>query len=221
MQFGIQRGAVAQKLNADIAVLVVKALDEVLGEQLHDGSHLFQRALPVLGRESIEIHRCYAKFIAVVGNILEHRRTFFVSCGAGQAAVFRPAAIAVHDALWESGEITTSMSDYEKARVYFTWICDNCVYDYTAGDSSLSHIAYSLFENGTAVCDGYTGAYNLLLKLEGIDCTALSNNSHIWTVATLDGTDYHIDTTWGDSGPAPNYDYFAMTAEESWQHHSW
>ena len=60
-----------------------------------------------------------------------------------------------------------------------------------------------------------------LLKLEGIDCTALSNNSHIWTVATLDGTDYHIDTTWGDSGPAPNYDYFAMTAEESWQHHSW
>ena len=64
------------------------------------------------------------------------------------------------------------MSDYEKARVYFTWICDNCVYDYSAGDSSLSHIAYSLFHNGTAVCDGYTGAYNLLLKLEGIDCTS-------------------------------------------------
>ena len=131
------------------------------------------------------------------------------------------AAIAVHDDLWERGEITASMTDYEKAQVYFTWICDNCVYDYSAGDSSLSHIAYNLFENGTAVCDGYTGAYNLLLKLEGIDCTALSNSSHIWTVATLDGTEYHIDTTWGDSGPAPNYSYFAMTAQESWQHHSW
>ena len=46
-------------------------------------------------------------------------------------------------------------------------------------------------------------------------------SSHIWTVATLDGTEYHIDTTWGDSGPAPNYSYFAMTAQESWQHHSW
>ena len=151
--------------------------------------------------------------------------TFSAASAGDQILTYRDAAmeaaIAVHDALWESGEITTSMSDYEKARVYFTWICDNCVYDYTAGDSSLSHIAYNLFENGTAVCDGYTGAYNLLLKLEGIDCTALSNNSHIWTVATLDGTDYHIDTTWGDSGPAPNYDYFAMTAEESWQHHSW
>ena len=131
------------------------------------------------------------------------------------------AAIAVHDQLWESGALNASMSDYEKARVYFTWICDNCVYDYGAGDHSLSHIAYSLFENGTAVCDGYTGAYNMLLKLEGIDCTALSNSSHIWTVATLDGTEYHIDTTWGDSGPTPNYDYFAMTPEVSRQHHSW
>ena len=131
------------------------------------------------------------------------------------------AAIAVHDQLWESGALNASMSDYEKARVYFAWICDNCVYDYGAGDHSLSHIAYSLFENGTAVCDGYTGAYNMLLKLEGIDCTALSNSSHIWTVATLDGTEYHIDTTWGDSGPTPNYDYFAMTPEVSRQHHSW
>ena len=151
--------------------------------------------------------------------------TFSAASAGDQILSYRDAAmeaaIAVHDSLWEDGTITPSMTDYEKARVYFTWICDNCVYDYSAGDSSLSHIAYNLFENGTAVCDGYTGAYNLLLKLEGIDCTALSNSSHIWTVATLDGTEYHIDTTWGDSGPAPNYSYFAMTPQESWQHHSW
>lgn len=151
--------------------------------------------------------------------------TFSAASAGDQILSYRDAAmeaaIAVHDSLWESGAITSSMTDYEKARVYFTWICDNCVYDYSAGDSSLSHIAYNLFANGAAVCDGYTGAYNLLLKLEGIDCTALSNSSHIWTVATLDGTEYHIDTTWGDSGPTPNYGYFAMTAQESWQHHSW
>ena len=151
--------------------------------------------------------------------------TFSAASAGDQILSYRDAAmeaaIAVHDSLWEDGTITSSMTDYEKARAYFTWICDNCVYDYSAGDSSLSHIAYNLFENGTAVCDGYTGAYNLLLKLEGIDCTALSNSSHIWTVATLDGTEYHIDTTWGDSGPAPNYSYFAMTPDESWQHHSW
>ena len=105
--------------------------------------------------------------------------------------------------------------------MYFTWVCDNCVYDYGASDNSLSHIPYRLFTQGTAVCDGYTGAYNLLLKLEGIQCTALSNNEHIWTVAVLDGTQVHIDTTWADSGSVIDYTYFAMTPSQSWNQHPW
>ena len=131
-------------------------------------------------------------------------------------------AVAVHDQLWADGRLTEDMTETEIARVYYTWICENCVYDYGAGDASLSHIPYNLFENGSAVCDGYTGAYNMLLKLEGIDCYALSNTGHIWTVANLDGTEVHIDTTWGDSGStAVDYAYFAMTPAESWQAHPW
>lgn len=131
------------------------------------------------------------------------------------------AAIGVHDELWNSGTITAAMSQYEKARVYFDWICDHCAYDYSADDNSISHLPYAVFKNGKAVCDGYTGAYNLLLKLEGIHCTALGNDNHIWTVATLDGTEYHIDTTWGDaSGPAGDQ-FFGMTAAQSWNYHSW
>ena len=122
------------------------------------------------------------------------------------------AAIAVHDHLWQNGTITAGMSELEKARAYYTWICDNAYYDYRATDTSLSHSAYSLFTMGAAVCDGYTAAYNLLLKLEGIDCTTASTADHIWTVAQLDGTLYHIDPTWGDqTGRFANYTYFAMT----------
>ena len=131
------------------------------------------------------------------------------------------AAAAVHDAMWESGLINASMTELEKARVYYQWICDNCAYDFRAGDDSISHIPYNLFENGLAVCDGYTGAYNLLLKLEGIACGALANDTHIWTVATLDGVEYHIDTTWGDTGSVISYDYFAMTEEQSRAYHDW
>ena len=150
----------------------------------------------------------------------------FSAAGAGdRVQEYRAAAIetaiAVHDELWNSQQITPHMTELEKARVYYTWICDNCVYDYQAGDESLSHTPYSLFTLGTAVCDGYTGAYNLLLKLEGIECTSLSNSSHIWTVATLDGTEYHIDTTWGDSGRVINYNYFAMTEAQSRAEHPW
>ena len=78
-----------------------------------------------------------------------------------------------------------------------------------------------MFHNGKAVCDGYTGAYNLLLKLEGIDCYALPNATHIWTVAVLDGKTVHIDTTWGDQGATAAEEYFAMTPEQSYTLHPW
>lgn len=130
------------------------------------------------------------------------------------------AAIAVHDRLWAEGVLRSDMTELEKARVYYGWICGNCTYDYQAGDDSLSHIPYNLFASQTAVCDGYTGAYNLFLKLEGIACSTVIQGDHIWTAATLDGAEYHIDTTWGDSGSEVSYDYFAMTPRQSQRVHA-
>ncbi len=130
-------------------------------------------------------------------------------------------AIEVHDMLWETGALTYGMSEYEIARTYYAWLCDNCRYDSAASDTSLSHTAYGALVKGVAVCDGYTGAYNLLLKLEGIRCRALFNTSHIWTVARLDGIEYHIDTTWGDQFGAVDMSYFGMTAAQSRAKHAW
>ena len=132
-------------------------------------------------------------------------------------------AVAVHDELWETGQLSEDMSQLEIARVYFLWLCDHCAYDYGVGvnDESLSHIAYGALADGKAVCDGYVGAYNLFLKLEGIDCRAVHNESHIWTAATLDGTAYHIDVTWADQSGRTNMAYFAMTPEQSYTYHPW
>lgn len=131
------------------------------------------------------------------------------------------SAIQVHDALWESGFLTPQMSQAEIARVYYDWICVNCTYDINADDDSLSHLPYSLFHDGVAVCDGYTAAYNLLLKLEGIACYALPNSDHIWTVAVLDGREVHIDTTWGDLGNFSDGHFFAMSPQQSYKAHPW
>ena len=131
------------------------------------------------------------------------------------------AAIKVHDSLWESGTLSYDMSQYEIARTYFQWLCDHCRYDNAAADDSASHLAYGALVSGHAVCDGYTGAYNLLLKLEGIECTSLFNDSHIWTLATLDGTQYHIDVTWGDQYGRTDLRYFGMSEEQSYQCHPW
>lgn len=148
------------------------------------------------------------------------------ACGDAQLRKYRATtlsrAILVHDALWESGYLTRDMSQYELARAYFVWLCNNCAYDEgTVSGSSLSHLAYSALVDGVAVCDGYTGAYNLLLRLEGIECTALMNSDHIWTVATLDGTSYHIDTTWGDQGARVDMSFFGMSEAQSRARHAW
>ena len=121
----------------------------------------------------------------------------------------------------ESGTLSYDMSQYEIARTYFQWLCDHCRYDNAAADDSASHLAYGALVSGHAVCDGYTGAYNLLLKLEGIECTSLFNDSHIWTLATLDGTQYHIDVTWGDQYGRTDLRYFGMSEEQSYQCHPW
>ncbi len=126
------------------------------------------------------------------------------------------AAARVHDEMWRSGAITPETSDYDIARLYYTWICEHCRFDYDCGDDSMSHSGWRVFYEGLAVCDGYTAAYNLLLKLEGIDCATVSTPDHIWTVAELDGTTYHIDTTWGDMTTGGiDYKYFAMSEKEA------
>lgn len=131
-------------------------------------------------------------------------------------------AVEVHDKLWETGQLHEGMSQMEIARVYFLWLCDSCVYDPAEqGDTSLGHIAYSALIDGKAVCDGYTGAYNLFLKLEGIDCRAVHNDEHIWTEATLDAAVYHIDVTWADQTGQTALQYFAMTPEQSRALHPW
>ncbi len=148
------------------------------------------------------------------------------ACKGEQLARYRSEtmqkAIEVHDMLWSQGLLTKDMSQTEIARVYFEWLCKNCEYDDNAAnnDYSVSHLAYNALVNGKAVCDGYTGAYNLFLKMEGIDCYALPNRTHIWTVALLDNVECHLDVTWGDQVDYVDWSYFAMTPERSMQEHS-
>lgn len=127
------------------------------------------------------------------------------------------AALRVRDELYADGRLSSRMTQYEKASVYFDWLCNSCEYDFDCGATDLSHSAYGVFQNRRAVCDGYTAAYNLLLRLEGIECYAfdLEEWDHMWTIAVLDGTSYHIDVTWGDQTGTPMKHYFAMSEEES------
>lgn len=125
------------------------------------------------------------------------------------------AATRVHDELWASGALKSTMSQKEKARVYYDWLIKNCRYGYASSYDGA--MAYSALIEGVAVCQGYTAAYNLFLRLEGIDCSGVTSvvGDHGWTAATLDGVLYHIDVTWGDSTGNGNK-YFCMTPGAAW-----
>ena len=219
------------------APITDEELDEAARYMLSTGSSTLQLHYPTLPYK--EVREIMSRLLLTVKVYCEQGYNYitctyaydgttqfsFSATGATtQAAEYREAslrsAIAVHDELWSRGLLHAGMSEWEIAQVYFTWICENCVYDDSADDDSISHIPYSLFANGRAVCDGYTGAYNLLLKLEGIECRAVFRDDHIWTAAILDGKEYHIDTTWGDgSSESVVYTYFGMTPEQSRLYH--
>lgn len=107
-------------------------------------------------------------------------------------------AVGVHDELWASGKLTTSMTEKEKAIVYYRWMSENCEYH----DSTLypnRHNPHGALVEGVAVCDGLAYAYGMLLELEGIKyvCVPSLKNRHMFNEVVLDGDWYHVDVTSG------------------------
>ena len=141
------------------------------------------------------------------------------NCSRAEQDAALERAVTVHDQFWADGTLRPGMSQREIAKVYFDYLCSVCEYDYTFQD--VSHTAYGALCSGKAVCQGYTAAYQIFLGLEGIDCTGVETDVHLWTAATLDGVLYHIDVTWGDvtwsSGPGGRDDsQFCMDPETAW-----
>ncbi len=97
--------------------------------------------------------------------------------------------------------VNSSWSPLEKALYLNDYLTINCQYDLTYKN----YDAYDALVSKTAVCQGYTLAYMDLLKRLGIPCEAVSSNSmnHIWNLVKINGSWYHVDTTWND--PTPDY----------------
>ncbi len=96
--------------------------------------------------------------------------------------------------------------------------------------SDLAHTAYGALvadSSGnpkSAVCDGYTLAYEYLLQKSGIPCIMVAGHagddrtgagSHSWNLVQLDGDWYEVDVTWDDlslSSPDGD-DYSSLSAQ--------
>ena len=108
-------------------------------------------------------------------------------------------AVEVYNSLVSDGVIPEGADDVVIARAALDWVCANVTY--INDDADMCHTAYSAFFNGYAVCDGYTSAYNLILKAAGISCYGIkgwAGGCHEWTAAVINGDLVYIDATWCD-----------------------
>lgn len=127
--------------------------------------------------------------------------------------------------------------DAEKALRLHDHIVRICDYDTAAAKrndtSPLARTAYSALVRRSAVCEGYTMAYRLLLQRVGIQSEEVLSDAmrHCWNYVRLGDSWFHADVTWDDpvfSGPrspsgAVSRRNFLMSdarARET-EHHDW
>ena len=114
------------------------------------------------------------------------------------------------------GAMPAGLSEFDRELYLFDYIVKNCTYnDAAVTNNSIwqAFSAYGMLIDGTAVCEGYSRAMQLLSSYAGLQCMLLSGQSggvnHMWNVIKIDGNWYHLDTTWGDSDTAI-YNYFNL-----------
>ena len=106
--------------------------------------------------------------------------------------------------------ITDSMSDYEKELAIHDYLIYNCDYASDISDEKDEFSAYGVMLNKKAVCEGYSRAAALLLRLSNVETelisgtveddpsNAVTDENHMWNLVKIDGKWYHMDATWDD-----------------------
>lgn len=96
--------------------------------------------------------------------------------------------------------ITPNMSDYEKEKAVYDWMCKELKFD----EGVLTVIPTSDADSGNpygtlkfhnAVCVGYATTFRLFMQMLDIPCMVIHNSElyHSWDLVQLDGEWYHTD----------------------------
>lgn len=102
------------------------------------------------------------------------------------------------DAIIKKAGITDGMSQYEiELRIHDTLVRE---LDYKSGINA--HNAYGAIVEKSAVCQGYTLAFNYILRVCKIEAHYVfgtsKNAAHAWSLVKIDGDYFYTDITWDD-----------------------
>ena len=115
-------------------------------------------------------------------------------------------------------------SCFEKEVFFHDFLCKNVVYNNTQTTTDEDYTVYGALVKGTAVCEGYAEAFQLLLNKCGINCITVrglgDGAPHMWNMLELDGDWYGTDITWDGAGNNISYKFFNITDEKMSQRHT-
>ncbi|GAB6162861.1 hypothetical protein JCM12298_20210 [Desulfothermus naphthae] len=131
--------------------------------------------------------------------------------------------------------LSPDMDMITREKTIHDWIVIHTSYDLNAlnGNNPLAYTDYGAFENGLAVCEGYSILTNRMLYMAGIENMIISgtainekgSEAHAWNIVRLFDNWYHLDITWDDPiGEAPDYigyNYFNLSDKEISKNHFW
>ena len=120
-----------------------------------------------------------------------------------------------------------SMNDFQKVKFVNDYIVQNT--QYSDATATSAHSAFTLVQEGKAVCQGYALFATKLLRALGIEAMYVTgevfSGGHAWNLVKVDGEWYHLDTTWNDPvpdrGSGIRYDYFLTNDEQLARDHVW
>lgn len=126
--------------------------------------------------------------------------------------------------------ITSKMSVKQKAKAIHDYLIQNCSYnEQVAAAGSRYHdafTAYGALVDGSAVCQGYAAAFNLMAGKCGLQsmtvCGRAAGVPHAWNYIKNGSKYRYIDCTWDDTGQEKiSYQYFYVTEAKMREQHVW
>ncbi len=111
-----------------------------------------------------------------------------------------------------------NMSQFELELYFHDYLVKNCKYLENKDDDKDSYTLYGCLVNQSAVCMGYTAAFQLMLSYVGIESVPVygesKNTGHVWNAVKIGGDWYYTDVTWDDTDDFFMYDNFNITTSQ-------
>lgn len=144
--------------------------------------------------------------------------SFSPSTEEGFEQMIQKSVLARQKALEISERILAGCeNDKEKLLAIHSFLAKNISYGDV--DDADAYTLYGALVNKSAVCQGFSAAFNLLCKLAGIDSYSVSNEVHMWNTAVLEGKVLFFDSTFESAnyaafGEQMKNMYFALSFED-------